>query len=131
MRPTCWCLLAALVSASCGGSSETPSAPSSPSTEGRTITLTSDGATPKSLTIAAGTRVIFVNNDTRPHNMASDPHPEHDLCPALNGGVIGPGQSRESLNMFTGVNDPRTCGFHDHDNPPPQGSRWTGSIRMQ
>ena len=22
----------------------------------------------------------------------------------------------------------RTCGFHDHDDPPPLGARWTGRI---
>ena len=111
--------------ASCGGSSGAPSAPSGGSAEGRTITITANGATPASLTLAPGTRVLFVNNDTRTHNMTSDPHPEHDTCPEINTvGLLSPGQSRETGNL----NAVRTCGFHDHDNPPPSGSRWTGAL---
>lgn len=61
-----------------------------------------------------GTRVLFVNSDSRPHNMNSDPHPEHTDCPELNQvGFLTPGQSRETGNLVTA----RTCGFHDHDNP--------------
>jgi plastocyanin len=102
-----------------------PSGPSDPTASSRTITITANGASPTSLTIAPGTRVIFLNSDTRPHNMTSDPHPEHDLCPEINVvGLLSPGQSRETGNL----NTVRTCGFHDHDNPPPAGSRWTGSL---
>jgi plastocyanin len=117
-------LITATLSASCGGSGS-PSTPSDPPAAGRTITITANGASPTSLTIAPGTRVVFVNNDTRAHNMASDPHPEHDQCPEINvAGLVSPGQSRETGNL----NTVRTCGFHDHDNPPPDGSRWTGSL---
>ena len=114
-----------MLAAGCGGSS--PSSPSPPggSAEGRTITITVNGASPVQLTVAPGTRVLFMNSDSRPHNMTSDPHPEHDECPELNSvGLLAPGQSRETGNL----NAIRTCGFHDHDNPPPQGARWTGSI---
>lgn len=115
-------VLMATLCASCGGS---PSAPADPSAADRTITITANGASPTSLTIAPGTRVVFVNNDTRSHNMTSDPHPEHDQCPEINVvGLLSPGQSRETGNM----NTVRTCGFHDHDNPPPAGSQWTGSV---
>ncbi|MEO7273518.1 MAG: hypothetical protein ABIX28_05205 [Vicinamibacterales bacterium] len=114
-----------MLCASCGGSGGGPSAPSGGSADGRTITITANGATPTSLTLAPGTRVLFVNNDTRTHNMTSDPHPEHDVCPEINTvGLLAPGQSRETGNL----NAVRTCGFHDHDNPPPAGSRWTGAL---
>jgi plastocyanin len=113
---------------SCGGSGGGPSSPSGGSTEGRTITITPGGATPTTLTVIPGTRVLFVNNDTRSHNMTSDPHPEHDACPEINAvGFLSPGQSRETGNL----NAVRTCGFHDHDDPPPGGSRWTGSITIR
>lgn len=83
---------------------------------------------PKVLTVPLGTRVLFVNNDSRGHDMASDPHPEHDLCRDINQvGLLVPGQSRETGNLV----EPKTCGFHDHDNPPPTtqaGNIWTGSI---
>ena len=66
------------------------------------MTITSSGASPVSLTIAPGTRVLFVNNDTRPHNMTSDPHPDHDPCPEINAvGFLSPGQSRETGNLNT------------------------------
>jgi plastocyanin len=64
------------------------------------------------VTIAAGGRVNFVNNDTRAHDMSSNPHPAHTDCPAINqAGFLQPGQSRETGNLTT----IRTCGFHDHN----------------
>ena len=69
---------------------------------------------PKQLTVPPGTRVLFVNNQSRPHNMTSDPHPDHLDCPELNQvGLLNAGQSRESGNLVI----VRTCGFHDHDDP--------------
>src|SRR5262245_11596544 len=96
--------------AACGGGSA-PSTPSPPSTP-NTFTITAAGVSPKELTVAPGSRVTFVNSDSRPHNMTSDPHPAHDACPEINVGVLTPGQSRETLNLVT----VETCGFHDHDN---------------
>lgn len=93
--------------------SPTPSPSPAPSNEA-TITITSAGVSPRSVTIAAGGRVTFVNNDTRPHDMSSDPHPEHTNCPAINqAGFLSAGQSRQTGNLTT----VRTCGFHDHDQP--------------
>ena len=66
---------------------------------------------------AGHARASFVNNDTRSHNMTLDPHPEHNDCPEINTvGLLLPNQSRETANMMT----IRTCGFHDHDDPPPR-----------
>jgi len=109
--------------ASCGGS------PSSPSGGGSsaTITITSAGVSTTAVTVSQGSRVLFVNNDARSHNMTSDPHPEHTDCPEINAvGLLQPGQSRETGNL----NTVRTCGFHDHDDPPPAGAKWTGSITI-
>lgn len=109
----------------CGGSGSAPSSPSS--SGGATITITSSGVSPTQLSISQGTRVLFVNNDAKSHNMASDPHPEHTDCPPINDvGLLQPGQSRETGNM----NTIRTCGFHDHDDPPPGGNKWTGTITI-
>ena len=100
---------ALLTATSCGSS---PAGPSTPPVETNTITITAAGATPKNVQIALGQRVRFVNNDNRPHNMTSDPHPDHNDCPDLNQvGFLSPGQSRETGNMV----DVRVCGFHDHD----------------
>ena len=98
--------------AACGNS--TPSAPSGPPVNTNSITITAAGANPKNIQVALGSRVLFINNDTRPHWMASDPHPEHTDCPEFDQvGTLLPNQSRETGNLVT----PRTCGFHDHDNP--------------
>ena len=102
---------ALLTATSCGSS---PAGPSTPPVETNTITITAAGATPKNVQIALGQRVRFVNNDNRPHNMTSDPHPDHNDCPDLNQvGFLSPGQSRETGNLV----EVRTCGFHDHDDP--------------
>jgi plastocyanin len=92
------------------------------------MTISSTGVSPSALAIAPGTRVLFVNNDSRPHNMTSDPHPDHTLCPEINVvGLLPPGQRRETGNL----NAVRSCGFHDHDNPPPAGNRWTGTLTVR
>jgi plastocyanin len=78
------------------------------------VTITGAGADLRNITVPLGARVRFVNNDSRSHNMTSDPHPEHDLCPALNQvGFLRPGQQRETGNLV----EAGTCGFHDHDDP--------------
>jgi plastocyanin len=109
---------AGLLIAACGGSSTSPDTVTPPGNTPQvmtnTITITSAGASPRNVQVALGTRVLFVNNDTRSHNMTSDPHPDHNDCPDLNQvGFLAPRQSRETGNLVTA----RTCGFHDHDNP--------------
>lgn len=100
---------------SCGGGSAptTPTGPAPPSTA-LTITISATGASPRTLTVPVGSRITFVNNDGRIHEMTSDPHPSHEDCPELNQvGFLNPGQQRESGNLVVA----RTCGFHDHLNP--------------
>lgn len=105
--------LAALGLSCNGGSPKTPTEPANPLVT-NTITITAAGVSPQNVQVAAGTRVLFVNSDTRSHNMASDPHPEHTDCPELNQiGLLSPGQSRETGNL----NLAKTCRFHDHDLP--------------
>jgi hypothetical protein len=104
--------LAALVAlAACGGGGSPP-APT-PSDNPNQMAISASGVlTPKEITIAAGSRVLFINNDSRPHFMASDPHPEHNDCREMDPvGVLSPGQRRETSNFVT----VRTCGLHDHD----------------
>lgn len=105
----------ALTSAACGGgSSDTPSSPTPTTggTSGATITITSSGVSPRTVTVSAGSRVTFVNNDSRAHDMASDPHPSHGDCPAINDvGFLQAGQSRQTGNLNTA----RTCRYHDHN----------------
>lgn len=108
-----------LIGLSCGGGSS-PSTPAPVPGNLFTFTIASSGVSPKAFTVPPGTRVLFVNNDSRSHAMSSDAHPDHTDCPAINAvGTLGPGQSRETGNL----NDVRTCGFHDHDRPDDAGLR--------
>ena len=78
------------------------------------ISITSLGVTPKTLAVTVGSQVTFVNNDSRPHEMNSDPHPTHEDCPPINDvGFLTPGQSKQTGNLTV----VRTCGFHDHNQP--------------
>jgi len=105
-------LAAAIIA--CNKSPTVPSPGDTPQVQTNTITITASGASPRNIQIALGSRVMIINNDSRSHNMTSDPHPDHNDCPDLNQiGFLTTGQSRESGNMVVA----RTCGFHDHDMP--------------
>jgi plastocyanin len=127
LRTSLFVVTISVAAAACG--SDGPSSPSGGSNDGTiaaTVTITSSGVSPKSVTVPLGSRVTFVNNDNRAHNINSDPHPEHGSCPPLDNVLnMGAGQSRTSLN-FTSA---RTCNYHDHDNPG--AAQWTGTIVVQ
>ena len=117
-------LLIVLVAAACGGSSSTPTTPTPPTAtppptttppvQTTTITITASGVSPNRITVSPGTRVTFVNNDSRQHEMNSDPHPNHGDCPPIDDvGFLAPGQSKQTGNL----NTVRTCGYHDHNQP--------------
>ena len=141
-------LEAAATAAACGGSSSsTPSTPTAPTpppttttppptttppttttpTDSATITISATGSvSPTTVTITRGGRVTFVNNDSRSHDMASDPHPEHTTCTELNQvGFLNSGQSRTSGNLNTA----RTCTYHDHNLPANAGLKGTVVIQ--
>ena len=123
-----WLVLVLVSQAACGGAPGSPSNGGSGGTTDTTVTITSSGVSATQINVSAGARVTFVNNDTRSHNMTSDPHPEHTDCPEINTvGLLQPGQRRETGNLVA----VRTCGFHDHDDPPPAGSRWSGRITIR
>ena len=91
-----------------------------------TITIVGNAVSPQNITVSPGSRVTFVNNDSRRHDMFSDPHPEHTDCPEINQvGTLQPGQSRDTGNL----NTVRSCGFHDHEQPTVSSLR--GTIRIQ
>ena len=98
-----------------GGTSDTP-----------TITIANNAVSPKTLTVARGSRVTFVNSDTQSHDMQSDPHPTHTDCPEINQvGFLNAGQNRQ-----TGVlNTARTCGYHDHNRDMVESLRGTITIQ--
>jgi plastocyanin len=107
-------VLLALASSACGGGDDGPTVPDPAPTNPYRITISSSGVSPSEVVAPPGTRVLFVNNDSRRHDMTSDPHPDHTTCPEINQvGVLNPGQSRETGNLVA----VRTCGYHDHDDP--------------
>ena len=124
-------LVIAIAGAACGGgSSSTPSTPTTPTppvtgtpTESATITIGSNGSiSPAAVAITRGGRVTIINNDSRAHDMSSDPHPEHTQCPEINQiGFLTSGQQRTSGNFNTA----RTCTFHDHNQPDTAGLKGT------
>jgi plastocyanin len=79
---------------------------------GATITMSSSGLNPSTVTVAVGQSVTFINNDTRQHEISSDPHPQHGSCPGIEAGlgVLTPGQSRSTQ----GFANAGRCTFHDH-----------------
>lgn len=112
--------------AGCGGH-DSPTSPS-PGTGavGATVTITSTGVSQKAVTINSGEVVMFVNNDSQSHQIASDPHPSHTDCPAINAlDVLAAGASRNTGNLTT----VRTCGYHDHINPANTALQGTITIR--
>lgn len=115
---------AACALAACGGSNS--ATPSPPAVSAMTITIANNAVTPKNIVVPLGSQVTFVNNDSRSHDMESNPHPEHTDCPALSQvGFLNPGESRQSGNL----NIARVCGFHDHNLAEVTGLQ--GSITVQ
>ena len=87
----------------------------SPGPSGATITIGTNGAvSPANVTIAVGQSVTFINNDSRGHEMSSDPHPDHNDCPGINAlQTVSPGETKLT-NAFTSAG---SCGYHDHGDP--------------
>jgi hypothetical protein len=126
-------VLAIAVIVACGSRSSgtAPTGPSPSLTcstlpDARTFLIVNNAVCPQTLTVPRGSQVAFINNDNRPHEMNSDPHPEHTNCPELNQvGHLEPGQSRQTGNLTIA----RTCGFHDHINA--QSRALQGTITIQ
>src|SRR5262245_38475433 len=101
-----------------------PGAPSGP--EGAVVTITSSGLDPRTVTIAAGQSVTFVNSDSIAHDIASDPYPRYTDCPGINRvGNLGSGQ-RTQTAALTVV---RSCGYHDLLRNTDV--RWHGTIEIR
>ena len=96
-------------------------------TSGATVTMTANGVSPASVTVAVGQTVTFVNNDTRSHEIASNPHPQHGSCPGIEAGlgVVAAGQTKVTHNF----GNAGTCGYHDHQDDT--NTRFQGTIVVQ
>lgn len=101
--------------------SSTPSGP-----EGASISITSSGVTPGSVTITSGQSVTFVNNDSVPHTISSGPIPSYDECPSINRvGQLNPGQSMQTAALTSA----RSCSFVDLSRVGD--ARWQGTITVR
>jgi len=72
---------------------------------------------PASITIPAGTTVIWTNEDSAPHLVASDPHPAHTDLPELVSETLSQGDSYRFTFTKTG-----TFGYHCHLHPSMTGT---------
>ena len=90
---------------------------------GATVTIGAGGVSPSTVTVAVGQAVTFVNNDTRQHEIGSDPHPQHGTCPSIETGVslLAPGQTKVT-RAFANAG---TCRYHDHLDDTNQALRGT------
>lgn len=95
---------------------------SSLTTEKPVVTLTTTGFTPKTLTVAAGTRVRFVNQSNNLMWVASDPYPTHSLYPEFDEKkAAGVGETFDFIFSKRGT-------WHYHNNTTPS---QTGVIVVQ
>ena len=127
--------LAAMAGGSCGGGSSSPTSSTmvisastgSAGPSGATVTITASGVSPSQVSVTVGQSVTFINNDTRPHEMASDPHPVHGTCPGIENGIgtLAAGQTK----LTQGFANAGTCGYHDHLNSGTSNLQGTITIR--
>ncbi len=82
-----------------------------------TITYSSSGFSPATLTVKSGTTVMIKNDSSSLLQFDSNPHPAHTDDTELNVGSISPGQSKTVTVTKTGSHD-----YHNHLNPSDTGT---------
>jgi plastocyanin len=82
------------------------------------VLVTSAGFVPAALEIKAGTKVVWVNKDVNPHQVAADPYPAHSELPSLFS-KQAMAQNQTYSFLFTKV---RAIGYHDELNPTISGT---------
>lgn len=87
-------------------------APSSTTVSQDSVTLTSDGFSPASITVRIGTKVTWINQSGVGATVDSDPHPVHTDYQPLNLGSFKDGGTISST-----FDKPGTYGYHNHLNP--------------
>lgn len=90
--------------------------------ESVTVTIEDTGFTPRELSIAAGTTVVFVNNGQAAHWPASDLHPTHQVLPEFDS-KRGLSTGEQYTYTFTKAG---TWNMHDHLFPS-----YTGTITVK
>lgn len=82
-----------------------------------TITYTSNGFSPNTITVKSGDKVKITNESGSLLEFSSDPHPSHTINSELNAGDTGDGQSTTITVTKSGK-----WGFHNHYNASHRGS---------
>lgn len=82
-----------------------------------TVTLTSNGFSPATLTIKAGSSVTWVNKSGETATVNSDPHPIHTAYPPLNLGSFSDGAT-----LSLTFDKPGSFGYHNHLQPSEKGT---------
>ncbi len=119
-------ILAALFSllslAACGGGSSGSPAVQVPSV--LTLTLSSEGVSPKDGSVLSSGSITIVNQDSAPHQLISNPNPSQVDCPELNTPMLAPGDQFTT----TVANQNEACGFDDSLNPTDSNFQGTISV---
>ena len=97
--------------------SPTEAAATSPAASQNSVSLTSSGFTPATLTVKAGSTVTWTNNSGETATVNSDPHPTHTNYPPLN---LGRFDNGGTLSLT--FDKPGTYGYHNHLNPSERGT---------
>ena len=97
--------------------SSSPAASPQSTASQNTVTLTSSGFQPQTLTVKAGTTVTFVNKSGTTAAVNSAIHPTHALFPLLNLETFNDGES-----LSVNFDKPGTYKYHNHLNPSQTGT---------
>jgi len=110
----------AFAASACGSGSASPTSPNpspAPAPSGPPIVrITAAGVNPVEITVRVGERVMFINDDAQPHDVAGGPDIAHPDCREIDAvGFLVTGQSRQTAPLP----EARTCDYHDHSNHAP------------
>lgn len=81
------------------------------------VTLTQNGFSPSTITVKAGTKVMWTNKSGEAATVNSDPHPVHTDYPPLNLGSFSDGGT-----LSLTFDKPGRYGYHNHLNPGERGT---------
>lgn len=76
------------------------------------IEIQSNLVTPSKILIADGDSITFINKDSKPHRLMSDPHPTHNQLPEFDSGILYPNETYQYRFTKSG-----NFGLHVEDNP--------------
>lgn len=76
-----------------------------------TVSVKNGSFDPVTLTVKKGATVVFRNDGTSNHRVATDPHPAHTGLPGFDLGSMAPGSSQSYTFTKVGI-----FGYHDHLN---------------